>query len=151
MAMPNDRTIIDEFENVLGVPFGPRWTKMISIDVRTARPLAQEVSRFYKGFRFPEKDRGEMRPYLFRRYTTGGKPWPNFVRFEGDKYTFTPFARHRSSRVPEAIPIVFPWDMFLRSAIGSARLFSTVVRGVGSREDHPAWCGAIAVGVRQDC
>jgi len=44
--MPNDRTIIDEFEDVLGVPFDPLWTKKISIDVPTARRLAQAVSSF---------------------------------------------------------------------------------------------------------
>jgi hypothetical protein len=88
--MSDERTIIDEFENVLGVPFDPRWTKKISIDVPTARRLAQAVSAFYKGASFPDKDRGEMRPYLFHRYITGKKPWQSFVNFEGFEYTFTP-------------------------------------------------------------
>jgi hypothetical protein len=87
--MPDERTIIDEFENVLGVPFDSRWTKKISIDVPMARRLAQAVSTFYKGFRLPDKDRGEMRPYLFHRYATGKKPWDNFVNFEGSRYKFT--------------------------------------------------------------
>jgi hypothetical protein len=87
--MPDDRTIIDVFEEVLGVPFDPRWTKKISIDIPVARRLAQAVSVFYKGFRFPEKDRGEMRPYLFHSYTTGRKLWDRFVGFEGYDYTFS--------------------------------------------------------------
>jgi hypothetical protein len=88
--MPHECSIIDEFENVLGVPFDPRWTKQISIDVPTARRLAEVVSAFYKRFRLPDKDPGEMRPYLFHGYTTGQRLWQHFVRFEGYNYTFTP-------------------------------------------------------------
>ena len=69
--MPDDRTIIDVLEEVLGVPFDPRRTKKISIDVPIMRRLAEAVSVFYRELRLPEKDRGEMRPYLFHSYTTG--------------------------------------------------------------------------------
>src|SRR5260370_18841356 len=88
--MPDDRTIIDVLEEVLGVRFDPAWTKKISIDVPIARRLAQAVSSFYKGFRLPEKDRGEIRPYLFHSYTVGDNFWDKFVRFEGQEYTFSP-------------------------------------------------------------
>jgi hypothetical protein len=88
--MPNDRTIVDGFEEVLGVPFDPRWTNQISIDVPTARRLTQVVKEFYRDFHLPEKDPGEMRPYLFHSYSAGISPWHNFVRFEGAEYTFTP-------------------------------------------------------------
>ena len=87
--MLNDRTIVDEFEEVLGVPFDPRWTKQISIDVPIARRLTQVVKTFYKDFRLPEKEPGEMRPYLFHSYSAGIGRWDNFVRFEGSEYTFT--------------------------------------------------------------
>jgi hypothetical protein len=88
--MSDERTIIDEFEDVLGVPFKPHWTKEISIDVPTARHLARAVSDFYHRFRLPDKDPGEIRPYLFHGYTTGQKPWRDFVKFEGYRYAFTP-------------------------------------------------------------
>jgi hypothetical protein len=84
--MSDERTIIDEFEDVLGVPFKPHSTKKISIDVLTARHLARAVSDFYHRFRLPDKDPGEIRPYLFHGYTTGKKPWDNFVNFEGREY-----------------------------------------------------------------
>jgi hypothetical protein len=90
MAMPDDGTLVDEFENVLGVPFAPRWTTQISIDVAVARRLAQAVKGFYERFRLPEKDPGEMRPYLFHSYTTGKKPWQKFVEFSGNEYSFKP-------------------------------------------------------------
>ena len=41
---PGDRTIVDVFEEILGIPFDPRWTKTVSIDVPIARRLAQAVS-----------------------------------------------------------------------------------------------------------
>src|SRR3569832_2394179 len=87
--MPEARTLIDVFESVLGIPFDPRWTKKISIDVPLARRLAEAVNDFYKDFQIPEKDRGEMRPYLFHSYERGQRPWNSFVRFEGSEYTFT--------------------------------------------------------------
>lgn len=78
--MPDHQTIVDVFEEVLGVPFDVRWTKKISIDVPVARRLAGAVTAYYKSFRLPEKDRGEMRPYLFHGYTTGIRFWNEFVR-----------------------------------------------------------------------
>jgi hypothetical protein len=80
MAMPDHQTIVDVFEEVLGVPFDLRWTKKISIDVPVARRLAGAVTAYYKSFRLPEKDRGEMRPYLFHGYTTGKRFWDEYVR-----------------------------------------------------------------------
>jgi hypothetical protein len=87
--MFHDRTIIDVFEEILGVPFDPRWTKKISIDVTVGRRLAQAVSTYYESFRLPEKDRSEMRPYLFHAYRTGDQLWNSLVRFEGGEYTFS--------------------------------------------------------------
>jgi hypothetical protein len=84
MAMPDHQTIVDVFEEVLGVPFDPRWTKKISIDVPVARRLAHAVTAYYKSFRLPEKDRGQMRPYLFHGYTAGQRFWNEFVR-PGDR------------------------------------------------------------------
>lgn len=80
--MSNDRTIIDVFEEVLGVAFDPRWTKKISIDVPVARRLARAVKPYYESFRLPEKDPGEMRPYLFPGYTTGRQLLNSFGRRE---------------------------------------------------------------------
>lgn len=88
--MPNDRTIVDVFEEVLGVPFDPLWTKQVSIDVPTARRLAKAVKDFYNNFCLPEKELGEMRPYLFHRYAAGISPWRSFVGYKGVAYTFTP-------------------------------------------------------------
>jgi len=87
--MSDDPSIIDVFEDTLGVPFDARWTKTISVDVPTARHLARAVSSHYGiGFRIPEKDPGELRPYLFHSNTTGLHLWNNFVRFEGFEYKF---------------------------------------------------------------
>jgi hypothetical protein len=78
--MSDDPTIIDVIEQVLGVPFDPRWTKKISIDVPVARRHARAVIAYYESFRLPQKDRGEIRPYLFHGYTTGKQFWDTFVR-----------------------------------------------------------------------
>jgi hypothetical protein len=125
--MSDERTIIDEFENVLGVPFKPHSTKKISIDVPTARHLAQAVNDFYHRFRLPDKDRGEIRPYLFHGYTTGKKSWRDFVNYEGYRYAFNAAGRYGTSQVPKTFLVVFTWSMFFGSITGSARLFSGIV------------------------
>src|SRR4051812_17356149 len=88
MSMPEDRTIINVFEDVPGLPFDPNWTKEIPIDVPTTRKLAQAVDGFYRNFNFPEKDDGSIRPYIFFRYTEGQKPYqgrrrPQSARWAG--------------------------------------------------------------------
>ncbi len=88
--MSDDRTIIDVFESVLGVPFDWRWTKKIPIDVPTTRRLAEEVGDYYNNFRIPEKNTGDLRPYLFHSYTTGNQLWEKYVRHEGAHYSFSP-------------------------------------------------------------
>ena len=85
--MPDHQTIVDVFEEILGVPFDPRWTKKISIDVPVARRLARAESAYYESFRLPEKDRGQMRPYLFHGYTTGKRFWDEFVRIPPSRDT----------------------------------------------------------------
>jgi hypothetical protein len=53
--MSDDRTIIDVFEEVLGVAFDLRWTKEISIDVPVARRLARAVKPYMRAFAYRKK------------------------------------------------------------------------------------------------
>jgi hypothetical protein len=55
----------------------------------TAHRLAQAVKTFYQAFRLPEKDRGEMRPYLTTSYKTGSDLLSEFMSFKRDQ-KFTP-------------------------------------------------------------
>ena len=66
--MSKVETLVDVFEEVLQVPFEERNIK--DLDIPIIRTLAYRVQEFYDHFELPEKRQGELRPYLFPRFTT---------------------------------------------------------------------------------
>ena len=67
-AMTDSLTIVDVFEEVLQVPF--EAGHLSGLDIPTLRRLAYRLHSFFENFNIPEKADGELRPYLFHRYTT---------------------------------------------------------------------------------
>lgn len=65
--MDQERTVVDVFQEVLQVPFEPRY--ITRLDVPILRNLSEKVEEFYTQYRVPTKSENELRPYLFHRYT----------------------------------------------------------------------------------
>jgi hypothetical protein len=66
--MASDDTIVDVLEDVLQVPFEPRYISNLASPI--AKRLADRVGEFYRAFKIPEKKENQLRPYLSPRFTT---------------------------------------------------------------------------------
>jgi hypothetical protein len=97
MAPPaTEQTFIDVIEEVLGVPFEPRYLR--PIDFPIAKKLAHRLKNFYESYELPPKSDKELRPYLSPRYTTtqslGSDLYRGGVHFKNFEYKFDPAKAH---------------------------------------------------------
>ncbi|MEM1276584.1 MAG: hypothetical protein AAGH74_08660 [Pseudomonadota bacterium] len=90
MCSDKNQTIVDVFEGVLQEEFSSKLPANFFLDVSTARRLASAVRLYYKGFRFPAKSIGEVRPYISPKFTSGMTPTDSYVKYIGDGYNFDP-------------------------------------------------------------
>jgi hypothetical protein len=67
--MTDESTVVDVFEEVLGVPFESKYIQSPNLDILSLKRLADALNDHYVHFTLPSKADSELRPYIFQRYT----------------------------------------------------------------------------------
>ncbi len=109
--MTTHTTLVDVFETVLQVPFDQKHFR--PLDRAKARELALGVRRFYESFAIPDKEEGELRPYLSPRFSTarglGVDYYAGEEMFKNGNYSFD------ASKVKEIAPQLKTYLLYCHS------------------------------------